>query len=539
MKPTTDLAILCAAAVTATAAPAPNSSSDSASTIQWSLNPSASDATAVDKGYIGFGIEMTSFPDYAGVGSTPNRLSTYLFSQISTRTGGAPLHIRVGGTSMDNTVWRPALTSLAVNTTSNAQCALHADVDIGKPWLDGFANLAGADGLAPRWTVQIPLARKNVSNGVAFAEACIDALGGTTDTLDGFEIGNEPNFYPTIGCGSRTDRNSSWGPQDYAREWTAYAADLTSRVGPLKQSGVKDWFQTLTLASGVKNKTLWGLSGLWDKLNDGGYVKTVSQHYYQTTASGTLKDDLLNHAGTVSEIQSKFGDNIAFAAKHNVPFILGEVGSAIVVDSSAGVNQALYDTLGASLWTLDFLLHGMTLGIERVSMQLGTNFRMSAWQPISTTGHPKAVHGNYYGLVAGAEFVGGDGDLAVRALELDGHPNVVGYAGYHGGKLSKVAVLNLNVWNNGTGAARGEKEVALTGLGDDVTSVRVSRLTAPGGAAANSSITWAGKRWTAENNGTEYTDGETPVTINVEGGAPKRSVVVKASEAVVVELLRG
>ncbi|OMP88073.1 hypothetical protein BK809_0002830 [Diplodia seriata] len=234
---------------------------------------------------------------------------------------------------------------------------------------------------------------------------------------------------------------------------------------------------------------------------------------------------------------------MAAAAAHGVPFILGEVGAAINT-GQGDPNPALYGTLGGSLWALDFLLHGMTLGMARVSMQLGTNFRMSAWQPVANPGHPVAVHGNYYGLVAGAAFVGGDGDgdLQIRALDgLDEHPNVVGYAGYHGGKLSKVAVLNLNVWNEGNAAnnTRPEKEVSLTALGDDVTGVRVSRLTAPGGAAANSSITWAGKRWTAENNGTEYADGEAPVTIGVEGGKPKRNVVVKASEAVLVELLRG
>ncbi|KAL0260757.1 hypothetical protein SLS55_004447 [Diplodia seriata] len=538
MKSINELAILCAAA-TAVAAQNTSSSDDASSTVHWSPQVTAGDATAVDKGYIGFGIEMKSFPDYA------NALSGFLFSQISARTGGAPIHIRVGGTSMDNAFYNESLTSTAVRATGDASCDLHTDLDIGTPWLDAFRDLAPT--LDVRYTVQIPLARKNVTNGVALANACVGALLADGDALeerlDGFEIGNEPNYYPTIGCGDRNDRSSSWGPLDYADEWVAYAANLTTRVPALKKSGAKDWFQGLTLASNVKNQTQWALSGIWDELDDGGYVKTISQHYYQAQATGTLKDDLLNHSGTVAEIHSKFAANMAAAASHGVPFILGEVGAAINT-GQGDPNPALYGTLGGSLWALDFLLHGMTLGMARVSMQLGTNFRMSAWQPVANPGHPIAVHGNYYGLVAGAAFVGGDdGDLQIRALDgLDEHPNVVGYAGYHGGKLSKVAVLNLNVWNEGNAANNGtrpEKEVSLTALGDDVTGVRVSRLTAPGGAAANSSITWAGKRWTAENNGTEYADGEAPVTIGVEGGKPKRNVVVKASEAVLVELLRG
>lgn len=217
------------------------------------------------------------------------------------------------------------------------------------------------------------------------------------------------------------------------------------------------------------------------------------------------------------------------------------MGSAIGADGNA--NPALYDTLGAALWTLDFLLYGMSIGIARVSMQLGTNFRISAWQPVDKANHPQAVHGNYYGLAAAAAFVGGAGDLQVSPLAAaaDGHPDVVvGYAGYHGGKLSKIAVLNLDVWNSSGDAEeeRPAEHVSLSELGDDVNEVRVSRLTAPLGATADTGITWAGRRWTAENNGTEYADGEKPVTIGVQNGTLARNIVVKASEAVVVEILR-
>ncbi|KAF9630695.1 putative glycoside hydrolase family 79 protein [Lasiodiplodia theobromae] len=543
MKPTNLQAILYTAAIAAAPTTSPD---DASSTIHWSPKPSAGNATTVDKGYIGFGIEMKSFPDYAGRGDTPNAFSNFLLQQISNRTGGAPLHIRVGGTSMDNTRYNPALTTEAVNITGNfSACKLHTDVDIGAPWLRSFKNLGGAPAaLAPRYTVQVPLARKDVDNGVAFASACIDALdAGDTglSRLDALEIGNEPNFYPDYPkapCRDEADRAKGWRPSNYTDEWTKYAAELAGRVGALKRSGVKEWFQTLTLSSTVQKQAEWGLSAIGDELTDGGYVKTVSQHYYQGNASKGLKEELLTHSTTVSRIQGKFAANLAFAKNRSIPFILGEVGSAIGADGKA--NPALYDTLGAALWTLDFLLYGMTIGIARVSMQLGTNFRISAWQPVDKPpNHPQAVHGNYYGLVAGAAFIGGGGDLQVSPLDaVDGHPDVVGYAGYHGGRLSKIAVLNLDVWNGGN-TERPAKHISLSRLGDDVNEVRVSRLTAPLGATADTGITWAGRRWTAENNGTEYADGERPVTIGVQDGAPARNIVVKASEAVVVEILRG
>ncbi|KAL1615736.1 hypothetical protein SLS54_008866 [Diplodia seriata] len=537
MKPTNNLVILCAAMTSA--APAPDGASTS--TIQFSPKLTVDGATTVPKGYIGFGIEMKSFPDYAGRDSAPNAFSAFLLNQISKETGGAPLHIRVGGTSMDNMRYNPALTSRAVDITGDLDaCRLHTYADLGTPWLRSFQNLAPT--LAPRFTVQVPLARKDVDNGVKFADACIDALtpggGGKkrdaadddddndgqarrlSARLDAFEIGNEPNFYPKFpgsGCRPKTDRPGGWGPSNYVDEWTNYAGTLANRVGALNNSGAKNWFQTSTLSSQVDNQHEWGL--------------------YQADATKDLKEELLTHNTTVSRMQDKFGANIAFAKKSNIPFILGEVGSAIGADSDA-TNTDLYDTLGAALWTLDFLLHGMSLGIRRVSMQLGTNFRISAWQPVDTANHPMAVHGNYYGLVAGASFVGGDGNLQIRPLDaVDGHPNIVGYAGYHGGKLSKIAMLNFQVWDGGAGD-RPAKNISLAKLGGDVSEVRVSKLTAAK-TTADSGITWAGRRWTAEKNGTEYADGEKPVTIGVQNGVPAKNIVVKASEAVVVEILRG
>ncbi|KAF4536410.1 Glycoside hydrolase protein [Lasiodiplodia theobromae] len=542
MKPINNLAILCAAVVTA----APTAD-DASITIRWSPKQTAGNATPVNKGYIGFGIEMKSFPDYAGR-DKPNEFSNFLLRQIADRTGGAPLHIRVGGTSMDNTVYNPAFTADAVNITGDQEaCRLHTDTEIGKPWFRSFKNLAPK--LAPHYTVQVPLARKNVDNGIKFANACIEALTSSDETpdgvklsarLDAIEIGNEPNFYTNDmrgGCPQEKDRQDGWGPSEYASEWTKYAKRLAEGVGALKRSGTKDWFQALTLSSNVENRADWGLSAIGNELNDGGYVKTVSQHYYQGVATKVLKEELLNHSITVSRMQDNFGANIESAKNRKIPFILGEVGSAIAPhDDDDDINPNLYDTLGGALWTLDFLLHGMTLGIARVSMQLGTNFRMSAWQPVKSEKYPKAVRGNYYGLIAGAEFIGGNGDLQIRPLAaVEGHPNMVGYAGYHGGKLSKIAVLNLQVWNDGD-RDRPVKKVSLDALGDDVNKVRVSRLSASM-TTASAGITWAGKGWVPD--GTEFLGGEKPFSINVKDGFLAKGIEVKASEAVVIEILRG
>ncbi|KAJ6516792.1 hypothetical protein C8R47DRAFT_1313163 [Mycena vitilis] len=500
-----------------------------ADAVHFSLPAQPDKASVVPKGYVGFGIEMKSLPDYLGL-AAPNNLTKFLLNHISTATN-SPVHLRVGGTSGDNSVFSSALTTKAITSANLSQCRLHTNITLGVPWVRSFKHL---DASLARFTVQIPLARKNVSNGMKFASACLQNMPGGVQQLDAFEIGNEPNFYPTFGCGS-PDRGKGFGPPQYATEWNNYAAQLKKGVPALQGSANSDFFQSLALASNVDLR-VWNLSKIFNPLDQGGFVKTVSQHYYQGDGSGNLKDELLTHSTTVSKMESNFRANAKLTADRKVAFVLGEVGPAI--GGGTNSNPLLFGTLGSALWSFDFLLYGMSMGINRVSMQLGTNFRMSAWQPVDGgKGHPKAVAGNYYGILAGAHFIGAAGDFKIRTLPMDDHPEIVGYAGYNAEKLTKVAVLNLHLWNKGDGV-RPRRNISLTALGADVKSVRVSRLASPDGANDEKSISFAGNHFTAANDGTTSDLGQKPATIAVKNGTPVTQLSVAASEALLIEVLR-
>ncbi|KAJ6506729.1 hypothetical protein C8R45DRAFT_1175913 [Mycena sanguinolenta] len=469
-------------------------------------------ARTVAQGYIGLGIEMKSFPDYIGH-ATPNTFSKFLLSQISTRIGNKPIHIRVGDTSMDNGVFSPSLTTVATRPAADlAQCRLHTNITIGTPWVLAFEHF---DASLTRYTLQVPLARKNVSNGVEFANACVKTMPGGPAQLDAVEIGNEPNLYPSSGCGG-PDRGPNFTPEVYANGWNGYAEKLQAGVAGLGAAPKR--YQALALSSKA-DLGLWNLSKIFNKLDAGDHVKTVSQHYT-----------------TVSKMEHNFRANVEFSHAHNISFVLGEVGPAL--GGNGTVNPELFGTLGGALWSLDFLLYGMSMGISRVSMQQGTNFRMSAWQAVDGgKGHPKAVHGDFYGLVAGADFIGTEGDLKIRTLPSD-DADIVGYAGYNAERLTKVAMLNLQIWNQGDGH-RSQRNITLTKLGADVKTVRVSRLTSSGGATDEKNITWAGLQFTAKNNGTVEETGEGPMTINVKNGSSVTPIMIAASEAAVIEILRG
>ncbi|KAJ7716105.1 hypothetical protein DFH07DRAFT_973994 [Mycena maculata] len=353
--------------------------------------------------------------------------------------------------------------------------------------------------------------------------------------LDAIEIGNEPDLYPLFPqppCGP--DRPSSYGPADCAAQWTGAANNLSKQVGALK--GQKAWYQALTFLSGV-NQKIWNVTGIWNGIDEGGFVKTVSQHYYQTNACASLKDQLMNHSITVSEMQSAFGTAISFLKMKRIPFILGEVGSALGIDNCTP-NPELYGSLGGTLWTTDLMLHAMTMGINRVSMQQATNANFSAWQPVTTPGVPKAVRGNWYGIVFAADFIASGGNFQVQPLPINAsHPNIVSYAGYNSGLLTKLAVLDMEFWNGVNDTGRPAVDIELADLDANITGVRVSRLTAPGGSKELENIKWAGRQWSADNGGQEP-KGNNSVLVKVANGSLAGNVTILASQALLLEMVR-
>lgn len=245
----------------------------------------------------------------------------------------------------------------------------------------------------------------------------------------------------------------------------------------------------------------------------------------------------MNHSHTVDQVQTQFQSDINFmhANFSNVPYILGEVGSSLQPGSPAVT--IIDQSLGNALWTADFLLHAMTVGIARVNMQLG-NFAFSAWEPADTAA---SVRGNFYGHVFVADFIGTQGALSVAplaALPSAQHPNLVGYAGYSAGALSKLALLDLAFWaqGNSTGA-RPTRNFTLD-VGANVTQIKVERLTSPEGATAlQPNITWAGNLWSRESNGLpQLVKNDTTIRQVVNGTVD--GVAIQASEALLLTLMR-
>jgi hypothetical protein len=131
----------------------------------------------------------------------------------------------------------------------------------------------------------------------------------------------------------------------------------------------------------------------------------------------------------------------------------------------------LSNSFGAALWGVDFNLYCASVGIGRVHMHMGTNYRYASWQPVTTALAVAGTKAPYYGNVAVAAFLGNLAVEPVRIAHLDlahvggssgsadGAAGVqeAAYAAYVDNVLRRIMVINLRAYNytlNGAGDLR-------------------------------------------------------------------------------------
>lgn len=156
----------------------------------------------------------------------------------------------------------------------------------------------------------------------------------------------------------------------------------------------------------------------------------------------------MNHSSTVHSISSQ----VALAANlshYNIPFILGETNS-LYNEGAPGLSNSF----GAALWGVDFNLWCASVGIRRVHMHQGTDYRYASWQPVQTNKTTIGTKPPYYGNIAVAAMLGNLVMNEVRIVNLP-LPSVAesAYAAYVDGKLKRIAVVNMREYNytvNGT-----------------------------------------------------------------------------------------
>lgn len=239
----------------------------------------------------------------------------------------------------------------------------------------------------------------------------------------------------------------------------------------------------------------------------------------------------MNHTALISTMA-----NTTLAAQFmsqnypSIPFVMGEVGTY----PGAINNYKVEQSFAATLWNANFILYAMSQNVSRVSMQQGLGFGYSAWTPgldPDNGNQGPGVWGPYYAFPFAADFIDGATDLqVVPVLQQE---KLVAYAGYESDRLSKLVIINLEVWNKTTSFPRPSREVKFQ-VPPTVTKAKAEKLTAPG-ADVGEDITWAGMRWTYQSKGLpEQAIHDTEIISAVHKSL---TVNIQSSQAVMLSML--
>ncbi|TVY52112.1 Beta-glucuronidase [Lachnellula cervina] len=371
------------------------------STIELSSAPPKDASDPIPEAFVSYSIEFSSFPDFAGNNSSPNTFSNNLLNNLGNLTGTKP-YIRVGGNTQDYALYNDSL-PFAINSTIVPSRATDYPtiIFIGPSYFESYNtwpdtkfshgfNLGLGGNNSEGWQSlldTVPLACK--------------ALGG--GKLLWWEYGNEPDLYSTSAQGPV--RPPGWNESTYVSQWlngTRAIKQQLQKSCPELTSNESYGYLAPSFA-GVSNH-LKPVTTWQDGLNVDRDVKLISSHNYiggATQPGVTLQSTLMNHTKTTTSVslQAALARNLSSYA---VPFILGETNS-LYNEGAPGLSNAF----GAALWGIDFNLYCASVGIRRVHMHQGTNYRYQFWQPVETNITTKGTKAPYYGHVVVAAVLGG------------------------------------------------------------------------------------------------------------------------------------
>ncbi|RYC57352.1 hypothetical protein CHU98_g8864 [Xylaria longipes] len=448
--------------------------------------------------------------------SHPNKFSNNLLNNIGDLTGTKP-HIRVGGNTQDYAIYNPKL-KIALKGTINATRSpdYPTTIEIGRSFFESYLtwpdvkfihgfNLGGNHD-DRHWATLIQT-----------AEIACKTLG--KERLDWWEFGNEPDFFATSAQGPV--RPSNWNESDYVAEWldgTRAIKGVLSEYCPDMLDN--DTYGYIAPSFGGVGNHLKGPRTWADGLDTDGTVRFFSTHNYisgATTPGVTLQGTLMNHTRTRSSVDAHVSEFAQISpSAPGLRQIMGETNS-LYNQGTPGLSNSF----GAALWGIDFNLYCASVGIARVNMHMGTNYRYASWQPINTDLAEIGTKAPYYGNVAVAAFLGNlqtrpalvahfdlGNSASGNSTDSDVGVRDAAYGAYVDDTLARIMVINMRAYNhtlNGTGnldtpnpAPRGVRTYSfgVDGFANGRQAL-VRRLYANGSDAV-SGITWDGVSYNYE-----------------------------------------
>ena len=460
----------------------------------------------VPRSFAGLSMEWRSVPDYIGTGGFVNPIFATLVQTLS-RAGNGPPTLRFGGESTDHTWWNPVGAPPPPGITN----------DITPPWL---AHLAA-------WvrTAKTPLVlglnmgMKDPAQAAAMAAAARSSL--PPGSIRAFELGNEPDLYPTprtYSVGRNVRARSQKRPTGYG--YPEYRREVSEHVAAIRPAA-----PDVGLAGGGF------ASGAWDDLQDDVLarewaVKLWSAHAYPLQTcdpdvrrrGGARYIPKLLAGGAYTAIIDRMRHLTAVATSHGAKVLLSETNSAI-----CGGLRGVSDTFASALWGTDLLFGLAAEGVRNVDFHTWTGSIYGPLEFERRFGVPIArVRPLFYAMLLFSR------GAPAGARQLAVSPNPPGGRLKTWGTIDAAGTRRFVVVNKDAKAGR-KLVLGVPGARGDV---RVERLVAPSLKSQNN-VTFGGLGWRGST-----TDGIPKGTRQVERHEARdgtlRLVMPRASAALVV-----
>lgn len=396
-----------APAASPTAAPAPVSVAPNAQPVPPGPITAASvtvlNATAggIGPAFAGLSYEKAALYEPLFSGSNLNLIG--LFKRLGTSV------LRVGGNSVDKTVWTPGGAGKTVGQIAPSDVAALAAFLKATGWqcLYGI-NLGGA-------------ASGATTAALAAAEVAYvrQVLGSS---LLGIEIGNECDLYGDAG----SYFSGAWSLTQFETLWGEYRASILA-----SSPGVP-----ITGPASASHESTWTVP--FGKAVTASQITLLTQHYYR--ANGQLPTSTVEYLVTPdSTLIGYLGTLKAGAEAIGIPYRMAECNS-YYNGGAVGVS----DTYASSLWVIDYLFDCAKGGASGVNFHGGGDG--NGYTPIANSG--AAIVGarpEFYGIVLFT--LAGEGALQQTEVSA-GSLNVTGYAVSNASGGQNVVIVNKELSQN-------------------------------------------------------------------------------------------
>ena len=330
----------------------------------------------VRPGFVGFSIEYWASLAYFGF--HPAAPNPTFIALVRGLTSGASPVIRFGGDTTDWTWWptpgvaRPGGVHYALNPR----------------WL--AVTRATAMAMGARLILGINFEAD--STAIARTEALALLHGIGRGLIAGFELGNEPEVYGTIGWYTNSSGVSVFGRRaDYG--FRSFLSDYSS-IASVMPRGVP-------LVGPASGASQW-LDGLNQYLDANPRVRIVTFHRYPLHRCSTSRTsptyptipNLLSLDAAIGPAAS-LAAAVAVAHAHGLQFRADELNSV-----SCGGARGVSNTFAAALWSLDTLFHMAQVGVDGVNVHTFANALYAPFAFFHSHGAWEAhVTPMYYGLL--------------------------------------------------------------------------------------------------------------------------------------------